>query len=94
MPKITPPRLKLLQGLDSVHGGCLRAEDLKVAYRRLGTIMARDGLVQWKAPSISSRHTCLGQTLCITAAGRAIVKSYEPPAHTEGEPQCRSEPTS
>lgn len=72
---LSEPRLKLLRGLNDVEGGCLPAEWLTVPTRRLATRMQRDGLVQWKAPPISSRHTCAGQTLYITPAGRAALST-------------------
>src|SRR5207302_6589753 len=65
MPKATPPRLRLLRCLAAEKGGCLPAESLTVPDRRLATRMQSDGFVQWRAPGISSRHTCLGQTLFI-----------------------------
>lgn len=73
----TSPRLRLLRALDGVEGGCLPAEWLTVPARRLATRMQGDGLVQWKAPVISSRHTCKGQTLYITDAGRTALSDNQ-----------------
>lgn len=53
------------------------AEWLTVPARRLATRMQSDGLVKWTAPAISSRHTCKGQRLHITDAGRAALTAAE-----------------
>ena len=79
--KLTKPRRDLLEAL-TMYGGQLKAEQLTVPDRRLATMMQRDGLVAWKAPAIQSRHTCLGQTVHITDAGRAAIA----PAPQERQP--------
>lgn len=69
---ISKPRRDLLDALVT-YGGTLKATQLTVPDRRLATRMQSDGLVQWRAPAIQSRHTCIGQTLHITDAGRAAL---------------------
>jgi hypothetical protein len=73
MTALTKPRRGLLEAL-VMYGGSLKAEALTIPDRRLATIMQRDGLVALKAPAISSRHTCLGQTLHITDKGREALQ--------------------
>lgn len=75
---MTKPRRNLLEALVT-YGGQLKAEQLTVPDRRLATRMQADGLVVWKAPGISSRHTCLGQTVHITDAGRVALQAQSAP---------------
>ena len=77
---LTAPRRALLAQLMQA-GGHLEAHRISASSRRLATIMQRDGLVRWRAPAISSRHTCLGQTLFITDAGRAALAAADARAH-------------
>lgn len=69
---LTKPRRSLLEALVT-YGGSLKATQLTVPDRRLATRMQSEGLVQWKAPAIQSRHTCIGQTVYITDAGRSAL---------------------
>ena len=76
MTTLTKPRRSLLEAL-MMYGGQLKAEQLTVPDRRLATRMQSDGLVAWKAPGISSRHTCLGQTVQITDAGKIALSPQQ-----------------
>ena len=69
MVRLTKPRKGLLEAL-SMYGGSLKSAQLTVPDRRLATRMQADGLVEWQIPKVKSRHT----TVCITAAGRAVLK--------------------
>lgn len=74
--KLTKPRRELLEKLERC-GGKATATMLPIPSRRLATQMQADGLVQWRVDGgIGSRHTCVGQTLYITAAGcRALAEA-------------------
>lgn len=71
---LSKPRRDLLSALVT-YGGALKATQLTVPDRRLATRMQGDGLVEWQMPDIQSRHTCVGQTVSITDAGRASLIS-------------------
>lgn len=76
MKKLSKPRRRLLEAL-LTYGGRLKATQLTVPDRGLATCMQRDGLVEWICPDNQSRQTCIGQTACITAAGRAALSVNE-----------------
>lgn len=64
---LSKPRKYFLEIL-LAYGGTLTASQLTVPDRRLATMMQSDGLVEWFGGS--SRHTCIGQSVRITPAGR------------------------
>lgn len=68
--QLSEPRKQLLGAL-VMYGGTLKATQLTVPDRRLATRMQSDGLVEWFGGS--SRHTCIGQSVRITEAGRAAI---------------------
>lgn len=84
MTMLSRPRRALLETLNAA-GGKLMADRLTVPDRRLATRMQSDGLVEWQMPLMQSRHTCAGQTVSITEAGREALQPtqatpFGPPA--------------
>ncbi|MGY3582352.1 hypothetical protein ACVIGB_000724 [Bradyrhizobium sp. USDA 4341] len=82
--RLSKPRRTLLETL-AVRGGTVKAEQLTVPDRRLATRMQSDGLVRWEMPDIQSRHSCIGQRVTLTDAGREALQPtqanhFGPPA--------------
>jgi hypothetical protein len=67
--KLSTPRKTLLETI-AARGGTVKAEQLTVPDRRLATRMQSDGLVRWDMPEVQSRHSCVGQWVTLTEAGR------------------------
>lgn len=78
MPDVPRPmtanRAAILRMLSDLGG--VRAENLTRGQKSIGTSLQRDGFAAWKAGVGSNRHSLHGQTLHITDAGRAALRSY------------------